>query len=698
MNRTDLTKLVLGIVLCSLQGNGFAALEQVGRLVIGFGAGKGNIVVRGGYAYVAPGEGDFAILDIRDKANPQLADTIPSTFFPWTIVPYRDFLYFHNRDGQVHVVDAGRRDIKQIPLHRDRQGTVRFADEELGVLVAADRDSIWFFSLEHPLTPKRVSQIATPGSAADKGALKEMEQEFIFTGSGRAVISAERAGIDRLNRVSGLVFSDPRNPELFDLLSLNADEELAAASGSRLAVMDRKNGRVAIYTYDLASRQRPKRYATLALPEGCGQFLIARFHKEYLYVLDGKRGPYGDYALSYRDPRSRWIVYEIGSKTDRAAPSYIYDEDGVSVYVDLTIDGDYAYVRDYNFGVRIFSLAAPGMPKQIGRSPVPDEPSGVYVNRDRKTAYVWSTRGGAIYSVDVADPSAPKRLGYYWDGSWVNYASPSYVRADVIDGKGDTVYCSRYGVAVIDVSDPANMKRTAFLSDADGEEIYGFARLKVEGDRLYMITTDQLLIYDIRRPRRPSLIGTIAAAPGAADFAVRNKIVYTLNNVAKAVRVNGRTYNGWSLTVIDASRPEQPVVVSRLPVEPRLYRSLAVGARGSAYLVVSDKTEASKFMVVDVADPGKPKALGLVTTGSRNVSRWYSWAFFNTNMCVDDAAQRLFLCKYCQVEVFDISRPATPRFLEAKATGHFQWTVGPKHGDLLYLPDLRGLYILRYTD
>jgi len=187
VSQKDLPILVLGIILCFPEARASAAFEEVGRLVIGFGAGKGNIVVRGDCAYVAPGGGDFAILDIRDKANPQLADIIPSTFFPRTIAPYRGFLYFHNRDGQTQVVDTGRREIKQIPLHRDREGTIRLVDEKLGVLVAANRDYISFLGLENPLAPQRISQIATPGSPADKGALKAIEQEFTFTGNGHAV-------------------------------------------------------------------------------------------------------------------------------------------------------------------------------------------------------------------------------------------------------------------------------------------------------------------------------------------------------------------------------------------------------------------------------------------------------------------------------------------------------------------------------
>ena len=71
-------------------------VEQVSATWTGFGVpGSGFIDVQGNYAYVPPGEGDFTVIDISNKATPQVVGHYPVNFSHISEV-YGSYVYFND--------------------------------------------------------------------------------------------------------------------------------------------------------------------------------------------------------------------------------------------------------------------------------------------------------------------------------------------------------------------------------------------------------------------------------------------------------------------------------------------------------------------------------------------------------------------------------------------------------------------------
>jgi hypothetical protein len=239
---------------------------------------------------------------------------------------------------------------------------------------------------------------------------------------------------------------------------------------------------------------------------------------------------------------------------------------------DIDIDGHYAYLAVWGFGVIVADIATPTAPVARGSF---EFPFASAIEEHGNRVYVSSTTNGGIFKVlDVSDPSAPTELGELATSQTYdltvrgNYA---YLADGADFGDG--------GLRVVDVSDPATPTVTGQdlgCPYADGLFV------SPDGNTTYIACSSDenfhnaLRIVDTSDKSLPTLVGTIALPGDAAlpDY-----------NAAHAVVVIGTTAyvgNEYGVDQVDVIQPSQPMwrhrdatgsAVRRLALAPdgRLY-------------------------------------------------------------------------------------------------------------------------------
>ena len=167
-----------------------------------------------------------------------------------------------------------------------------------------------------------------------------------------------------------------------------------------------------------------------------------------------------------------------------------YDTPGYAHRV--CISGGYAYVADNWAGLRIIDVSDPSNPVEVGHHDTPTIAVGIYVSGDY--AYV-TDRDAGLRVIDVSAPGNPEEVGYYDTPGW---ALDVYV-------SGDYAYVADEdsGLRVIDVSDPRNPVEVSYY------ETLGSAHgVYVLGDYAYVAGSDGgLRIIDVSDPSNPEEVG-----------------------------------------------------------------------------------------------------------------------------------------------------------------------------------------------
>jgi hypothetical protein len=284
----------------------------------------------------------------------------------------------------------------------------------------------------------------------------------------------------------------------------------------------------------VANPQQPTLTAQFTLPLGVAAHAAA-FDATHVYF--GEEG----YGIGVADSAT---LAPLG-RFDADLPADLAARD----IEDIAVDGGYAYLAVWGFGVIVADLATPAAPVERGSFEFPFA-SAIEAHGSR--VYVSSTTNGGIFKiVDVSDPSVPVELG-------------SLITSETFDltVRGNFAYLADGadfgdgGLRVVDVSDPTQPTVTGqdtgcpyagglFVS-ADGNTAY----IACEADANY---NNALRIVDTSDRTQPALLGTIAL-PGDA--------VLPDYNAAHAVAVIGAMAyvgNEYGVDQVDVSNPAAPV-------------------------------------------------------------------------------------------------------------------------------------------
>ncbi|HUT35895.1 MAG TPA: hypothetical protein VNE39_20575 [Planctomycetota bacterium] len=647
-------------------------LQLCAALQTGFGVPGPPIVVRGKHAFVGPGEGHYSIVDISDKAKPDVIGQISSWYFSHSLLPFRDRAYFESSKRGLILVDDLANPLRPGPLRsvrfsRGRHGRMVHILEDAGVgySVGGGPSALWVHDLADPLCPREIGKV--------EGIAGLFLPGLVYVA----------------DAIQWLDTTDPRKPKLLAGAvprEKSADGKrsasVIAASAEHFALRGEKA--IDLYRYEAKGAFSAEKLVSIPLPEKCGKHVVGAFHKGLFYLIDGKEGP-GQYSLGAKSPDSRWFVYAFSQGAVQQIG--LYEHSVPSAFGSITIVGDTAYVADYNYGMWVFDLSDPKSPKRVGGAVTAGESDALWLDGDR--AYQWQTFGGAVFLLDIANPLAPKRLGEYWDGAWLPYGN-SRRGNNTVAGKDGFLYVPRQarGLLVVDQRDASKPTLVAEFLDEAGKPLQvSGACIDVWGDRAFVLARKRLLVYDVASAGKPAFVSALDV-PESDLVCARGDRVY-LGHAKGA------------FTIVDVADAAKPVVVSTLDLTrcwPEKMSEVMSGitvAKGHAYITArgADRKGANYLHIVDVRDPRQPRWVRTYDPRPDLPEEPCAvWADFDQDIVAD--GNYIFIGNYGAIECYDITEPTAPRLFGRRHVG-YQWSVGRKRGDYLFVPALSGLVVVR---
>ena len=251
--------------------------------------------------------------------------------------------------------------------------------------------------------------------------------------------------------------------------------------------------------------------------------------------------------------------------------------------VALQIMDNYAYVADYDGGLRIIDLSNLSTPSEIGYYNDGYRTVDVAVFGDfAYLAHTSYSRGLSI--LDISDPNNPTLIGYLespWDVSYGIAIEDTLIYQNFRD----------WGFCVVNVSIPSNPQEIGRLS-ISGDQ----GRLIKEGDYVYTVCEVGNKIINISDPTNPTEVGEFGNPFHYSHFI----------NVAKSGRYI-YTFEGVDMWIYDVSNPQNPVQVNEY--------FLGYGNSGYGIAIVDTLAYVSYFnspydngglLAINISNPSSP--------------------------------------------------------------------------------------------
>jgi hypothetical protein len=328
------------------------------------------------------------------------------------------------------------------------------------------------------------------------------------------------------------------------------------------------------------------------------------------------------------------VIHIIDVSTP-TAPTNAGTYQGLSYPQNFFVANSMVYVADGSGGFRIVDVSTPAEPFLVGHYQVSSKGShqDVVVQDDR--AYLASDKEGLLI-LDVSQPTVPTLVGNYAAVGWVY---------DVQVHEGHTYLAN--GANGLVIADSQNGRPVgAFTFPAESPGLIG--DLDVVGTTAYVTThnydvetsqaTSTLLIYDIRVPEMPALLGRYQPSNTIRQMEAAGTLVYLKTDEE-------------SLHLVDVSDPANPVLRTTYPSVSSVYADAT-----NAYL-----TSNEGLTVLDVSGPISPTVVGT------NASVW------GNNLVVDERnayltspviiSPSLYLSSSLSLMIVDVD-PASADFLK----------------------------------
>ncbi len=416
-----------------------------------------------------------------------------------------------------------------------------------------------------------------------------------------------------------------------------------------------------LYVVDVTSSPAPKTVAELKAQTDV--FGSVRVTGNYAYVLSY---PNGLEKLSLIDISTPTAPKVVGTYKISVANSRAYG---------LAVAGQYVYLAGSWMGLQIVSIADPTAPTLVG-SLAKDEKNVPYhfsaVDVSGNSAYVNDPTNG-LRIVDVADPAAPKIVGTYADKSGLTFGVAAH---------GSTVYATQTrSIFGINVSVPtAPTPGTTYSVPAKANALVA--------DDEYLYVADEeggLQIVNIKQETpqvkkgQPKLLGRYIGGRKVYDFDIAGNYAYLAA--------------GDQMTVLDISDQTKPTVVAMYTPSEAVMNKFK-GVRNVTYYTGIDVQDQHAYLaaaglveIVNIADPAKPKSVGVYDNGGGANTPMVSGKHLYVSVNRD---RSVYYPAFHGIAVFDVADPASPA-LAGSLEFPYDWLKG-KGGPALRWLDGTTLY------
>jgi len=259
-----------------------------------------------------------------------------------------------------------------------------------------------------------------------------------------------------------------------------------------------------------------------------------------------------------------------------------------SYVMDVEVDGDYAYIPDYYYGLYIADISDPENPTQVSQVNI----RNTYARAiDKQGDYVYTAEfynGLGIYN--VSDPENPTRVGN---------VRPAYYCYD-IEVEGDYAYLVSYyyGLYILDISDPQDIFVVSNVN-ASGYEY----SLSVENGIVCLANYYYgLVVIDATDPNDPVIQGSVTGA--------RYRYSYGVDFLEGTAYIADTRFG---MGVIDVSDPADPTEIGSIENMGTSYNVTVAGD----YAFLANYSNGVR--VIDVSDPANP------TLAETYNTPYYAW-------------------------------------------------------------------------
>jgi hypothetical protein len=261
---------------------------------------------------------------------------------------------------------------------------------------------------------------------------------------------------------------------------------------------------------------------------------------------------------------------------------------GTAPYLDVFVQGNYAYCVTGRAGLEIFDISSPSNPIKTGRCDTPGYAIDVFVSNN--VAYVADDEKG-VQIIDVSNPAAPTQVG--------NYQTTGTANDVFVSGNYAYVADNGSGLLVLDVSIPSSPTLAATYNTSG--TLYS---VWVKGNYAYLLDRfTGLHIINVSVPSTPTPVGTYATSWA---ILYNFKVVVSNNYAYVADYATG-------LQIIDVSNPSNPTLAGYYDGTLSATAGHVIG--NYAYLTVFE----TELQVINISNPAAPTLVGHLDTSGNPV-------------------------------------------------------------------------------
>lgn len=521
-----------------------------------------DVFVSGRYAYIADGAGGLRIANLANPANPSLVASFATTDAQGVYVQGSQALVADGAGG-LRIINVAN------PASPSLVGTLATTDAR------AVRGAGRYAYLADGTGGMKIVDLNTPASPSLRGAVATSDARDLAV-SGRFVYVAD--GVGGLRIISASTLSAPVQLAQLAVAGARGVDVLAGTA----YVAAGPNG---LRVVDVADESAPAERGFVDTGEA--RHVVAA--GAYAYVAAAANGV-------------RLVALaDVGATVSRVARFARDASNGHDNPTQIAVSGNYAYLADGNYGIRVLDVSNPSAPFQVGVIATNGAAEVVSVHVQGNQLYAAQKHyGAAIY--DIANPATPALI-YACDNAGDMTGQPcSWPRA--VFGAGRYLYVAdgSYGLVILDATSPISkiVGMSYYVHGSFPDAVY------VLGRYAYLGSEAGMRIFDVANPATPLLVGEIAGGDTGIGF------VTGINVVGNYAYVSG---GNKGLQIVDVSNPAAPIRVGF----NNTYRPAAVYAQAIhvslPYAYVADQNFG--LVVFDVSNPLTPTVKAMYQTADQ---------------------------------------------------------------------------------
>ncbi len=505
--------------------------------------GNGEVIVQGNYAYIAPGEGNFQVFDITDKRAPKPVGHF-NAGFKYNPAVYKNTAYLLRKS--IYPVDISRPENPKwldgstpwTPPSGGGAGNIVIHNGYAFVTAAGSNIGFYVLDISNPGNLKVLASLDIGDPMGGSELFIEGDRAYVAIPGRRADYSEPKGG-----GVVAIDISRPLCPKVLGSYRPKPGDDvysspyLIGCKGNIMVMTSdwrppnfppERPG--SLMLVDMSNPARPVKRGVYTFLDDHGKIqgnlkLIDCATKDNCIYVTDCNYDYNQDSMSRNNPPTRLFTFDISNPGKPLLVDQI--EQKPARYFFVSRYGNYLYVNDYNYGIRIFDVTNSRKPAYVGGTVTAGEGHWAWTNEDETRSYISQTFGGSIFCADVTNTGSPTVIGkQYWDGDCVE---------NPIKGKNSTLYVPQlYSVSVVDFSDPSNPVKTCELPGLP--EGMTVPRIDVAGNKLYAVLRDpakaknRLIIYDISSPNKPVFVSDTVIGSGkhAPKVCVKGEYAYIM--------------------------------------------------------------------------------------------------------------------------------------------------------------------------